>query len=614
VRRILAWVALAACGGAPARVHKPGDEYLAAIRLEGNHAIASDDLIPRLGIHTAEEGQRAVDDYQLQLDTERITTAYQKLGFFAVQVHTRIEHHGDAATVVFAITEGARATTHVELVGLPDDVPAAKARALVQLTEGGPFDYDTFEEAKAELVQLLEDAGYARVALDARVVADRTHAQATAEYVFDAGPRCTFGAIELEGADGMLGDAVRARLSFATGDRYSTSALLATQTALYRFGRFSVVRVRPDRAGDATAIRVKISVKPSEPNELRLGGGGGIDSLTYFIRGHLAYSRVGVLTPLTTFVGDFRPEYAFERENCAWNFWTCKADPRIRLLGTLSQQDLLITNVKGEVELGLDYLTVEAYTLAGGHTRLGLSAPLGTPRLLMRIGWRYSYADFVDAFVQDGAALGIDHPNHVGAYTSALVLDLRDKPIEPTRGIYVEARAFFGTPYAGGDFTYLQLTPELRAFYPLGPVVVAARGKLGTISGDVPETERYYGGGMTSQRGFGQRRLSPVDPATGLVVGGAGLVETSLEVRYPLGSPYGLDLGGVLFLDGGDVTSSAAALDVAHQHWAVGSGLRWITPIGPIGLDFAWRINRTGPGEPDAGRHFNVIIAVGEAY
>jgi outer membrane protein insertion porin family/translocation and assembly module TamA len=619
--------ALAACGGAPKRVHKPGQEYLTALAVEGNHTIPSEDLLPGLSLARNAERESSVDDYQLQLDTQRITAAYQKLGFFSVQVRSRIEHHGDAVRVIFSVTEGVRALTHVEIDGLPPEVPVTRARALVAIPDGGPFDYDAYENAKDPIQLLVEDAGYAHVHVEANVIADKAHAQATIRYAVDSGAPCTFGEVTFAGATGMLADAARARVTFAAGDRYSTTQLVKTQNALYGFGRFSTVRVDPDRGSDKTIITVKITVAEGDHNELRVGVGGGVDPLTYFGRIHVAYSRVGVITPLTTFVADLRPEYALEQDQCGWDFWHCKRDPRVRLLGTLTQQDLFIPNVKGDLELGVDYLTVEAYTKVGAHARVGLATPVGTPKLQLRVAWSYAYADFTTLFIDPAYApmLGIDHSNYIGAYTASAILDLRDKPIEPHQGLYADIRVSKGTKYAGGDFDYLQATPEVRAFMSLGETVFAVRGRFGAIWGDVPETERYYGGGMSSHRGFAQRRLSPSVPGAPnpmtlidggpVVIGGAALVETSFEIRRVLGSPGGVDLGGLIFLDGGDVTSTVAELDVFNEHWALGAGLRYLSPIGPIGLDVAYRLNRNGPGEPEYGdSRFNILLAVGEAF
>jgi len=627
-RVCLAIAALAACAsGGPKRVHKPGQEYLTAIVIQGNKAIPSEDLIPGLSLQRNAERELAVDDYQLQLDKERVVTAYQKRGFFSVEVHSSLERHGDAVRVILTVTEGPRATTHVDIEGLPPEVPFEKARALVTIPDNGPFDYDAFDDAKDPLLLVVSDAGYARAHIEADVVADKAHSQATVRYVVYPGPRTTFGPVTIAGASGMLADAVRARISFAEGEPYSTSALLRTQNALYQFGRFSTVRVDADRNGDANVIPVKITVAEGDHVEVRLGFGGGIDPLTYFFRVHGAYSRVGVITPLTTLALDARPEYALEQDQCGWDFWNCKRDPRIRVLSTLTQQDLFVPNMKGDLELGIDYLTVEAYTKIGAHTRVGLTTPLGTPKVQLRLSWIYAYSNFYKLYIDPGFApqLGIDHDNYVGNYNAAISVDLRDKPIEPRQGVYADLRVTKGTKFALGDFDYFQATPEVRGFISLGSTTFAARSRFGAIWGDVPETERYYGGGMSSHRGFAQRRLSPsvpgpVNMTTGVVgppvvVGGAALIESSVEIRQPIGSPGGIDLGAIVFLDGGDVTSKVEQLDVTNQHWAVGTGLRFLSPIGPIGLDFAYRLNRNGPTDPEYGQsRLNILLAVGEAF
>jgi outer membrane protein assembly factor BamA len=616
-RRLVVLLALAACGGAtPARVHKPGEEYLAAIRIEGNTAIDSDDLIPGLALERTAVAQRSIDDYQVQLDTNRIVTAYEKLGYFQVDVKARVDKQGDAATLVFTVIEGPRAKVKVELIGLPPEVPADKARALVLLQDGAPFDYDTYDDAKLSLHRIVEDAGYAHVDIEASVLADKTHALATLRYVIDAGARCKFGTVTIVGADGMLADAVRARLKFAPGDVYSESATDDTQSALYAVGLFSSVRVDADRDTAATVINVKVSVARGDLNELRAGFGGGVDPLTYFVRGRLQYTRLAFGTPLTTLTGDLRPEYAFATDTCGIGL-AC-TEFRGRALVRVTQQDLFLTDVKGDVEVGYEYLTLEAYTRTGPRAALGLTSPIGSRRLQLRLGWQYTYSLFTKVYIDPATAAmlgyGTNTPNSVGAYTGALVLDLRDKPIEPTRGIYAELRGAKGTPYAGGSFDYLEVTPEVRLFWTLLGTTAAARARLGRISGDVPASERFYGGGVSSHRGFSPRRLSPADPVTGLVIGGAELAETSFELRHGIGSPYGIDLGGVVFLDGGDVTANAGQIDLLHLHWAIGTGLRWLSPIGPIGIDIAYRLDRTGPGEPEAGTKFNFLLAVGEAF
>ena len=69
VRLCALLVLLAACGGAGLPVHKGKDDYLAALRIEGNKAISTSFLLPRLALSGA-LNKRSIDEYNLLLDTD----------------------------------------------------------------------------------------------------------------------------------------------------------------------------------------------------------------------------------------------------------------------------------------------------------------------------------------------------------------------------------------------------------------------------------------------------------------------------------------------------------------------------------------------------------------
>jgi len=151
---------------------------------------------------------------------------------------------------------------------------------------------------------------------------------------------------------------------------------------------------------------------------------------------------------------------------------------------------------------------------------------------------------------------------------------------------------------------------DLRGYLSFGEddvLTLSARlrvGELWPTSGNPEDSAvvtRFYGGGAVSMRGFNDRRLSPLllvqapgaapGAAAGvqitLPIGGDGMIDGSVETRYSLTEALRL----ATFVDFGQVTTAQVKLgDAAHLLWAVGVGLRYLTPIGPVRVDLARRL------------------------
>lgn len=611
-------IGLLAAGCGHKVVHHPGEEYLETIKFEGNHSIKSKDLRSGLALQRVQRQGSSPDPYLVVIDGQRVRGEYLRRGFMEVDVRSRVERKGDATTVIYTIAEGPRATTRVLITGIADPELQQDVREALPIKDGELFSYDPYDKSKERMLGLIEDAGYAHATLNAHVVVDRIKHEAVIHLQYELGEKCKFGTVEVTGVDGDLAEAVRARVAFEEGEQYSSSAIAETQRNIYDMRRFSTVRVLPDKTKDGT-INVRISLAKSAAHELALGGGVGMDPATYEVRGRTSYKIIGWPFPLTDYHADLRPAYAMLRDGSGY-------EPRIRAMTGLTRTDLFHPFITGEVEGGYNYLTVEAYTSYGPRARLGLESPLGIKQLHARVGWEIERLDFrrisplIDPALQ--MQLGLDDTQRNGMYEQAMSLDLRDNPLEPKLGAYAEVKADEGTKYAGGEFEFVRLTPELRLYAPIPklPVVVATRARYGTFIGDVPVTERYFSGGSTTQRGFGERRLAPslvgeVDGDMRVVpIGGAELFESNIELRTQLGHIKGMGVGGVTFLDGGDVVNDGEHVDLMNLHWAAGLGLRLFTIVGAVRADVGYRLNRTGFGEPDPGSHFAFHLSIGEAY
>ncbi len=210
--------------------------------------------------------------------------------------------------------------------------------------------------------------------------------------------------------------------------------------------------------------------------------------------------------------------------------------------------------------------------------------------------------------------------------------------------------------------------PNPNAYNPSSQIGVPPTACAGTLlelnatCNAVPLPERLYVGGPMSLRGFGLNDGGPRDLTTGYPVGGSGAVVNSFEMRFP---PPTLPLVGdsiafVLFHDMGNafeypgdmfksierfhqpdktecrnLTGPLSAADgVAanavgscnfnYYSHAVGVGLRYGTPMGPIRLDFSYNLNPpiypvfddyTGAA-PYVGQasHFNFFFSIGQSF
>jgi outer membrane protein insertion porin family len=213
-------------------------------------------------------------------------------------------------------------------------------------------------------------------------------------------------------------------------------------------------------------------------------------------------------------------------------------------------------------------------------------------------------------------------PVRLGMVSSDFIYDHRDNPADPHRGMYNTANFGLSLKALGSERQFARALVRNATYYALTPRVVLARQtQFGIIAPfspprgvsaeqSVPLPERFLGGGADSNRGFSYNQAGPRDTGaplvaggpssqpTGFPLGGNALFFNTVELRFPL---LGTNIGGVVFHDMGNVFASAGNLslrfhqkndqDFNYSVQAVGFGIRYRTPIGPVRGDFAYSIN-----------------------
>ncbi|OYY89634.1 MAG: outer membrane protein assembly factor, partial [Methylophilales bacterium 16-45-7] len=137
-----------------------------------------------------------------------------------------------------------------------------------------------------------------------------------------------------------------------------------------------------------------------------------------------------------------------------------------------------------------------------------------------------------------------------------------------------------------------------QGFYPLSDSTqFLGRLEVGLVSGSmsVPATYLFRAGGDQSVRGYGFQSLGVKDGDATL--GGRVLLVGSTEVVQWLTNAW----GAAAFIDFGNAANSWRDYEPAYGY---GLGVRWKSPVGPVGADIAY-----GEATKDYRLHFNLGVS-----
>ncbi|HEY7490042.1 MAG TPA: BamA/TamA family outer membrane protein, partial [Candidatus Tectomicrobia bacterium] len=179
--------------------------------------------------------------------------------------------------------------------------------------------------------------------------------------------------------------------------------------------------------------------------------------------------------------------------------------------------------------------------------------------------------------------------------TPRVVWDSRDNRFDPTRG----SLHSFEVQFAGlgpGTNRFFKVIGDATWYFPLPAALTGfVKGRFGIGEGyggeNLPASERFFLGGVTTVRGFDFRDLGPQD-REGNPLGGTSFVQFNLEI----GHSFGRLLRLVAFVDAGNVYDAREQFNFGELRRSAGMGIRLLTPVGPVRLDWGFKLDRR-PGE-----------------
>lgn len=574
----------------------------------------------------------AFDPVVWQTDLKRIERLYQSRGYFQAQVvrDQVVPDPPDGVRLTAEVREGKRTFVGAievhGLEGLPkDDRDAVDGKTSLEV--GDAFVEEAWEEETRKLRERLRARGYALAEVRGEAKVDVDTQRAALKIEARPGGRYRFGEIRVSTNGGTaihppwIWEEVR--LAISEGEQYSPAALLEARRRLTSMGVFGAADVTEGKPAEGSdLIPVVVSTREAPFHTLRLGGGLRIDQIRNEARVLSEWINRNFLGGMRRLTARVEVGWAFLPSiTAAFQSGSSEArrnGPILRAYGEFEQPRFL-----GRPTLRERSLLEVARTMEQAYDVLGA-------RLINGVVWRPStaftlYPSYhLETYLLDGAASTgvLTAPLALGCKTTdnrchiwlsyveeVLTWDRRDNLLEPREGWYASLSLQQGGGPLQGNYTFLRVLPELRGYATFGSdraFTLAARARAGELmpsSGDPDDTAvvtRFYTGGAFSMRGFNERRLSPLllvtpEPTSGnpnpasysVPVGGNGLVDGSLELRYELSD----SLIGAAFVDFGQVTRDRLKPgDLKTMLIAVGVGLRYRTPVGPVRVDVGVRL------------------------
>ncbi len=211
---------------------------------------------------------------------------------------------------------------------------------------------------------------------------------------------------------------------------------------------------------------------------------------------------------------------------------------------------------------------------------------------------------------------GVDQlhkPFDTTALTLSFVHEGRDDPFNPQRGHFLTSELKLGLPVFEKDYTFLKLFWNYQRHYPfLREGTFSFSVKNGIGFGDMSISERFFAGGSHSFRGTRNDRLGPINLDTpdpeGEPEGGNILLLFNLEATLPSLFIPMKNLYYSFFADVGNVFAKSSDLNLKKMERALGFGLKYRTPLGPIRLEFAFNLRKA------AEQNFLIQIGIGNVY
>jgi outer membrane protein assembly complex protein YaeT len=486
----------------------------------------------------------------------------------------------------------------------------------VRLQPGAPYFDAQLAADRTAIAQTYQNLGYESATVEAAANYSADHTRADPTFTVHEGPRIFIDHVLIVGNVRTSASTIQHALNLKAGDPLSASAVSDGQARLAALGLFRRTTVNELRHGGENRRDLLVTVE--EAPATTIGYGGGFEAQQV-----VRTDASGIATTSL----EFAPRASFELgrrnlfgKNRSLNFFASVAEhlnglpTEYQLLATYreprfydSAADAFITATVQQVHrTSFDYSQKSATAAVARHLTRSLSAS---------VNYQIQKTNVFDDVLTGADQLLIDRLFAnvlLSSFSGSVIHDTRSDPVEPHSGSYASGNAQVAGRRIGSAVGFAKSFFTVETFKEIPGthgIVFAGDARLGVATGfpqvdpsgaivrDLPQSERFYAGGDTTVRGFALDTLgvhhTPAQSGdtidqNGFPTGGNGLVILNAELRAPV---WG-GLGAVGFIDSGNVFQRATDLDLGLLRTAVGFGIRYRSPIGPLRIDLGFKLHR----------------------
>ena len=572
---------------------------------------------------------------QFEADLKRIVAFYTDRGYPDARVTSfdvKLSEDQDSVDITINIAEGEPVRVERIVIEGFEQLPDEHSHTFdtkLPLKIGAPVDRALLQASREAALDELRDHGYPYASVRVSEAPGSSERQRVITFRAEPGPLAHVGEIEISGNATVSENVIRRQLTFKPGDLFEQSKLQESQRKLYGLELFEFANIEPVGTElKPLTVPVRVTVTKSDHKKVNLGVGYGTEEKA---RAQIDWRHVNAFGGAQT-VGVFARYSGLDRGvrllyKEPYFFsprWTVGVNGQYWLT---REPFYSLDTTGGRVTLTRQFARSGGAVLNGGRPAMALSFTYANEHE------SYSLSDelLLDETLRDDViALGMDprkgeHSGQRWAFSIDASRNTTDNLLDAKRGYVASLHVEHAGGPLGGSYAYTEVTGEGRTYLKIGNVaVLAGQVRSGYIRphGDpdarVPFFKRYFLGGSTTVRGWGRFEVAPLSGG-GLPIGGTRFTHASIELRAPI---WG-QISGVAFVDAGSVWGdpSAPAIIKNDTGWryAVGPGLRYQTPIGPIRLDVGYQVNPIAllrvDGKPASEqRRFRFHFSIGQAF